>query len=85
MTIPKDIFLDRVEELADETHDDILKSARELLKSGAVDLGEYEDNYILPKLFMTAYALRMEELWSPPRGRLLDRYKNQIETMKVIL
>ncbi|MDD5048186.1 MAG: hypothetical protein PHH09_04590 [Methanoregulaceae archaeon] len=82
--LPKNIFLDRVEELADEIHDDILKAARELLKTEAVDLEKYEDDFLLPKLFLTSYASRMYRHWSPPMG-ILNRYKNEIEKMEAVL
>ena len=78
-------FLKLVSELLDSTKEDALKSARELYHSGAIDPENpifsppIGGSYVLPKLFMQAYADRMKYQWGMP-----DRkdYKRELKNIK---
>ncbi len=63
--IPEDKFLERLEKLSTITAEDMKETARKLLEQGKIRLEDWDDNYILPKLFLTAYASRMKDIWSP--------------------
>ena len=47
-------FLNKVDLLGGDIFNLIRSKAKELLKSGSIDLNDYEDDYILPKIFIKA-------------------------------
>lgn len=50
----RDQFLEKVEEIIPDINELIRKKANIMLASGAIDLASWENNYILPKLFIVA-------------------------------
>lgn len=63
--INEEDFLLRVEELFDKSKEDCLARAKQLWHSGAIDKEAFPDNYVLPKLVVTAYANIFKESWMP--------------------
>lgn len=63
--ITKEIVLIRCEELTKELKSDVLKEAERLLNSGAVDVREYQDNFVLPKLLMVTALRNVADGLSP--------------------
>jgi hypothetical protein len=61
----KQQFLDKVKEITIEMQDWIMKKAEESLKSGAFDINDYEDNYILPKIFISAMGEEIKFQYKP--------------------
>ena len=49
----------------DTTKQAAMEKAKAVYHSGAIDKEIYEDNYILPKMFMTAFASHIKEMWHP--------------------
>ena len=63
----KAAYMAMVKELAKRSEKDMVKAADELWKSGAIDPDSYSRNeYILPKMFMCAYASRLKRNWGHP-------------------
>ena len=63
----KTAYMKMVRELAKRSERDMIKAAEGLWNSGAIDPSAYSrDDYILPKMFMCAYAGRLKRMWSPP-------------------
>lgn len=58
-------FLKKVDELIERNDEYIKRRAKSFLKSGGVDLDEWDDNYALPKLFMCVVSGVMKEQWAP--------------------
>ena len=78
--ITEEEFVNKVEELASRTLEDMLGSARILYRSGAIDPEDpsYTNSYILPKLFMMAYAARLRDIWSPWGNRKMNPKINKV-------
>lgn len=55
----------KVKELIKENNKMIEEKLEKLLKSGAINLPDYEDNYVLPKIFMCAIGKEMQFQWKP--------------------
>lgn len=64
-------FLEKVEEIIPDIADLIREKANTVLESGAIDLESWEDNYLLPKLFIVAMG-----------KEIAMRYKHPNETIK---
>lgn len=63
----KTAFISMVKELAKKSEKDMIKAAEELWNSGAIEPSTYSrDEYVLPKMFMCAYASRLKLNWGPP-------------------
>ena len=58
-------FLDKTDELSDKTASDMREKARKLLKSGAIDLSNWENDYRLPKIVTTALCKEAAYQWQP--------------------
>ena len=66
-------------ELLKENNKMVKEKLEKLLKSGAIDLPSWEDNYTLPKLIMCAMAKEMLHQWKPlsdkkMRSREIDNF-----------
>lgn len=80
---------DKMEELFEET----LKMFREkyerlISRSGAIDLEEWDDNYILPRLIMNALCKEAEWQWRPLSLEDIQtekRYKKEIRNMEYFM
>jgi hypothetical protein len=77
--ITEEQFIEMVSELMDTTKADALEKAKSLYRSGAIDPESYDDNFILPKIFMTAYADRINDMWHPRR---LSKTQEEIKNIK---
>jgi len=58
-------FLTKVDELSDRTAEDIRVRARKALKQGCVELDDWENDYRLPKIMLTAICNEMAWQWRP--------------------
>jgi len=71
-------FIKKVNELIRENNKMIKDRAEKVLKAGCIELSDYEDNYILPKIFMYAIGEEMKFQWKPFSGNDLKTAKNII-------
>jgi hypothetical protein len=62
----KEQFLSKVEELLPDLNELIREKAQTLLNSGAVDLESYSDNFLLPKIFISAMGEEIKNQFAPP-------------------
>ena len=69
-------FLNSVLELSQDVNDLIKEKALKLVKSGAINLYDFENDYLLPKLFICAVAKEIESQFQPPLGRFKPEIKN---------
>lgn len=58
-------FLEKVEELKESVNDLIDEKADKLLKSGAIDLKNYDNDFRLPKMFMCAIGNEIKFQYKP--------------------
>jgi hypothetical protein len=65
----------------DKSKDGAISAARSIYRSGAInkDDPDYEDSYVLPKLFIVAYADHMAWDWSPVNSS--KKYRNEIKNI----
>lgn len=77
----KTAYMAMTRELAKRAERDMIKAADELWESGAINPDSYQrDSYILPKMFMCAYADRLRRNWGPPNsGR---QHKSEIKNFE---
>ena len=61
----KEQCLAKVLEMVTGTPARIMEKAEQLLKSGAIEPGNYEDNYILPKILLVAALEHEADAWRP--------------------
>ena len=47
-------FLEKVNEMLPDLNQLILEKAKKVFSSGAIDTEEYDNNYLLPKIFLCA-------------------------------
>jgi hypothetical protein len=59
-------FRKKTKSLKPEINKLIDEAIEKLLNSGCVELSDYENNYILPKLFMAAFSSRLKSRFEPP-------------------
>jgi hypothetical protein len=86
--ISEEDFMQKVELLVEQTQKDAIIMARRLYRSGALDLDnpDYVDSYILPKLYMMAYASRMRDIWSPWGNRKMNpKLNREVKNMEKFL
>ena len=58
---------DKINELVDLFASSLKVECERLCRSGAVDVGSYDpDNYVLPKILVTAAILRRKDDFAPP-------------------
>lgn len=79
--ITEEEFVRKVEELFDASKKDVVEQARRMYKSGAINTGGYENNYILPRCFMVVWLERMKEQWMP-LGMRTKQLKSLIKNMR---
>ena len=66
----EDRFIEMVEKLMDSAKERAVEEAQHVLKSGAIDIGSYdEDSYLLPKAFVSVYADRLHSQLSIPQNK----------------
>lgn len=63
----KEEILQKVNELLENSNEEIKKHIEKALESGCVNLSDYENNWILPKLFLSAAYGRMQRSFEPPK------------------
>jgi hypothetical protein len=71
-----DDYIAKVEELMDGVKADAIRHAKIAWDSGALDTSAFDNTYVLPKIFVTAYARRMRSQFSPLSKGHLDDVKN---------
>ena len=69
----KEQCLEKVAEMAAHVSKHIRKKAVQLLNSGAIEPGEYEDNYRLPKIILVACLEHEAYQWGPLDGNKADK------------
>ena len=65
MAQTKEQFLAKVQEMLPELNKMIMEKAAKAYQSGAIDPQDYEDNYLLPKIFMAAMGKEMTWQYMP--------------------
>ena len=73
----------KIGELILESNNMIWEKLEKLLKSGAIDLDAWEDNYVLPKLIMCAMAKEMQSQWKPLSN--VKSHNNEIENFYAMM
>ena len=68
-------FRRKVKELMRENNKEIENLIEKAL-SGALDLRSYEDNYIAPKIFMSAVCSEMAHQWAPYKKNDIKAVRN---------
>uniref|UniRef100_A0A6H2A1V6 Uncharacterized protein n=1 Tax=viral metagenome TaxID=1070528 RepID=A0A6H2A1V6_9ZZZZ len=58
-------FLEKFEDILGNALKDIRATAERLFDSGAVDRESYEDDYLLPKIILTASLVDAADSWRP--------------------
>ena len=61
----KEQYLKMCDELSDTTAEAIRAKARTLLKTGALELSSWDNDYRLPKIALCAICKTMSEQWRP--------------------
>jgi len=59
------MFLDNLQEMLPDLQEFIIEKAKTVFSSGAVDTESYEDNYLLPKIFLSAIGKEIENQYLP--------------------
>ena len=65
MAQTKDQCLEKLAEMADQVKGHIMEKAAQLLKSGAINLPDFENDYQLPKILLTASLEHEADQWRP--------------------
>lgn len=65
----KDEFISKIKEMLPDLNNLILEKANKALNSGAFDLEDYDDNFLLPKIFMSAMGKEIEWQYKPHNKR----------------
>jgi hypothetical protein len=71
-------FMKKVRALTKTTSEEIIKKAQKFTESGAVEFADYENNFALPKIFMTVACSDMAWQWQP----LTDEHKKTVKNIK---
>jgi hypothetical protein len=58
-------FIKKVKELHKQTNKTLLEKAEKILKSGCIDLNNFKNDYVLPKIFITAFYNKMSFQYRP--------------------
>ena len=77
----KQEFDEKVEMLTGRIVEMIRKGADKIYKSNAVDFNQYDDNFILPCIFMSAMGLKINEHYLP---RWLEE-KKEVKNISLFL
>ena len=64
MTTQYDVIT-KIKEMLPDVTNGIIKRSENILSSGALNLEAYEDNYVLPKIIMTACLHDIAEAYEP--------------------
>ena len=59
------MFLDNLQEMLPDLQELILEKAKKVFSSGAIDTESYEDDYLLPKIFLSAMGKEIEFQYLP--------------------
>jgi hypothetical protein len=73
-------FLDKVNEMIPDMNDWIIEKAKHIIQSGAIDLESYENNYLLPKIFISAMGAEIRFQYKPHATKDI-KLRNNIESM----
>jgi len=61
----KESVMGKIEELLPELNQMILERAKQVLDSGALDVESYKDNYLLPKIILSAMGSKIKWQYDP--------------------
>lgn len=78
MAQTKDQFMAKVQEMVSELPEFIMERAEKAWNSGAFDPEKYEDNYLLPKIFMSAMGEEIKWQFKPLDKNSLKERDNLI-------
>lgn len=73
-------FLDKVNKILPDINELIIKKAKHIIKSGAIDLESYEDSYLLPKIFMSAMGTEIRFQYKPHATKDI-KLRNNLENL----
>ena len=71
-------YLKMCDELSDKTAEAIRAKARTLLKTGAIELSDWDNDYRLPKITLCAICKTMSEQWQP----LTDADRKEVDNIE---
>jgi hypothetical protein len=76
----KEQFLEKVKEMLEDGFVEfVMERAGKVLKSGAINLEDYENDYVLPKLFMSAMGEEIKFQYEPfSHDKSMIRERNNI-------
>lgn len=74
-------FKSKVNDLKDQINELIDNRINRILQSGCIDLNDFEDNYILPKIFIYAIAEEIKFQFKPLDKKHLKEANNMINFM----
>lgn len=74
-------FKNKVNDLKDQIDELIDNRVEKILQSGCIDLNNYEDNYILPKIFIYAIGEEIKFQFKPLHKKHLKEANNMIHFM----
>jgi len=69
-------FREKFADLLQQTNNRITERAEHLLASGAISLSDYEDDYLLPKIILTACLEDAVFQWRPYNPKYRAEVKN---------
>ena len=73
----KEQFLEKVKELVDDGFTDwIMATAQKAVSSGALNLDGHEDNYRLPKIFISAMGEEIKAQYAPTTPKEIRERNN---------
>jgi len=59
------MFFEKLNEVLPELNRMVLEKAKKVFSSGAIEPSDYEDNYLLPKIFLSAMGKEIENQYMP--------------------
>ena len=74
-------FKSKVNDLKDQINELIDNRIKKILQSGCIDLNDYPDNYILPRIFICSVAEEIKFQFKPLHREHLKEAENMINFM----
>ena len=69
--------LEKIESMLPEVMELIKRKTEKALSSGAINLDDFEDNYLLPKMILSAIGKEIEFSYRPPQSKH-QKYVNNL-------
>lgn len=75
-TPTKESVLEKIEEMLPNIQELVVRKATQALDSGAINLEDYKDNYLLPKIILCAIGDVIQSQYKPPMKKDQKEVKN---------